>query len=72
MGFTPRGSVQEKVQGDAQKDRGSELWSSGTSKLEVRPLICFAALGLTVLLCVQSCVLLDDFFVLLDDFSPDF
>eukprot|EP00891_Asterochloris_glomerata_P005067 jgi/Astpho2/5067/Aster-x0661 len=32
--FTPRGSAQEKVQGDAKKDRGNELWSSGTSKLE--------------------------------------
>ena len=39
--FTPRGSAQEKPQGDAKEDRGSELWSSGTSKLEVRPQIGF-------------------------------
>ena len=59
--FTPRGSAQEKVQGDAKKDRGNELWSSGTSKLEVNPQICFAALDWTVLLLLQSCIVLDDF-----------
>ena len=58
--FTPRGSAQEKVQGDATKARGSELWSSGTSKLEVKSQICFAGLAWTVLLFFQSCFLLDD------------
>ena len=59
--FTPRGSAQEKVQEDAKQDRGSELWSSGTSKLEVNPQICIAALDRTVLLIFHSCILLDKF-----------
>ena len=65
MGFTPRGSAQDKVQKDTKQERGSELWSSGTSKLEVTPHLCFAALDWTLLRFFQSCILLDNF-------PPDF